>query len=143
MQTRVDKGERLKYKQTMRFRINAKDGRRSVGWPSCFLDPRILSVVVGLAVLLLPGCSRNGGGIETVSAVYGTSTNFADVSLRVRKLLNAELEFQVSPNVLQADPLPGYNKALVIVYVVRGQRRIFTAGEGDTVSAATLLSTRP
>jgi len=127
----------------MQFRINAQAGRRPAGRRFYFRDPRLLPVILALAVLLLPGCSRSGGGIETVSAVYGTATNYADVSLRVRKLLDAELEFQVSPKDLQADPLPGYNKALVIVYVARGQRRIFTAGEGDTVSAATLLSARP
>ena len=46
--------------------------------------------------------------------------------------------FWAKPEWLQADPTPGWNKALVIVYELDGRRRIFTAGEGGTVSVARL-----
>jgi hypothetical protein len=40
---------------------------------------------------------------------------------------------------LGADPTPGWNKTLVIVYKVKRQPQIFATGENKTVSVAALL----
>jgi hypothetical protein len=75
-----------------------------------------------------------------ISAVYGSGTKFADVTYRVNDLLRQPgVEFFARPEWLKVDPTPGWNKALVIVYEVRGQRHNFTAGEGGKVSAQLLL----
>ncbi len=99
---------------------------------------RILPIVVALTAIFFVGCSKSGNQVQVVSAVYGVSTNFADVSYRVGDLLRLSTGFEVQPSYLQVDPMIGYNKFLVIVYEVKGQRHIFTAAEGDTVSAETL-----
>jgi hypothetical protein len=78
--------------------------------------------------------------VKVVSAVYGSGTQFADVTQRVKKLLaEPGAQFQASPPWLGADPSPGWNKALVIVHVVKGKRRVFTAGENGEVSASHLM----
>jgi hypothetical protein len=75
-----------------------------------------------------------------ISAVYGSGTRYADVTYRVNDLIHQPaVEFHARPDWLQADPTPGWNKALVIVYEVRGRRRTFTTGEGGRVSAEILL----
>ena len=75
-----------------------------------------------------------------ISAVYGSGTKFADVTYRVNDLLRQPgVEFFARPEWLKADPAPGWNKALVIVYEVRGRRYSFTAGEGGKVSLEQLL----
>ena len=104
-----------------------------------FMKTRALPIVAALAALLYTGCSKSGSRVQVISAVYGESTNFADVSYRVRDLLKSGSGFDVHPNSLQTDPFVGYNKVLVIVYDVKGQRHIFTTYEGDTVSTTTLL----
>jgi hypothetical protein len=79
-------------------------------------------------------------GVLIVSAVYGSGVNFADVTYRVNELLRQpDVEFFARPEWLHADPTPNWNKALVIVYEVNGQRRIFTTGEGGSVSVDRLL----
>jgi hypothetical protein len=98
----------------------------------------ILSIVAALAVSLFTGCSKSSRDVQIDSAVYGESTNFADVSFQVRDLLRLGSGFEVHPSFLQTDPMVGYNKVLVVVYEVRGQRHIFTAVEGDTVNAKIL-----
>jgi hypothetical protein len=100
---------------------------------------RTLPIVAALAALLFTGCSKSGSHVQVVSAVYGESTNFADVTFRVRDLLQMDTGFEVQPSFLQADPFPYYHKALVIVYVANGRRHIFTAYENDTVSPKILL----
>lgn len=76
-----------------------------------------------------------------ISATYGSGTNYADVTYRVNDLLRQpDVEFFARPQWLKADPTPGWNKALVIVYECQGQRHTFTAGEGGKVSAAVLLN---
>jgi hypothetical protein len=99
---------------------------------------RTLPFVTALAVSLFTGCSKSSRDVQIDSAVYGESTNFADVSFRVRDLLRSGSGFDVHPSFLQTDPMVGYNKVLVIVYEVKGQRHIFTAAEGDTVSSPIL-----
>jgi hypothetical protein len=98
-----------------------------------------LPFIAALAVSLFTGCSKSSRDVQIDSAVYGESTNFADVSFRVRDLLRSGSGFDVHPSSLQTDPMVGYNKVLVVVYEVKGQRHIFTASEGDTVSS-TILS---
>ena len=94
--------------------------------------------------MLFIGCSKSVSDVQTISAVFGTYTNYADVSYRVRDLLHLSSGFQVDTKMLQADPMPYYNKALVIVYEIKGQRHIFTAAEGETVSTTILMeASRP
>jgi hypothetical protein len=76
-----------------------------------------------------------------ISATYGSGTHYADVAYRVNDLLRQpDVEFTARPQWLAADPTPGWNKALVIVYEVQGQRHVFTSGEGGRVSVSILLA---
>ena len=92
-----------------------------------------------LVLWLCAGCSKSGGDVQVVSAVYGEYTNFADVTFRVKDLLKLPTGFQVHPSFLQTDPFVGYNKVLVIVYDAKGRQHIFTTYEGDTVTSGDLL----
>jgi hypothetical protein len=75
-----------------------------------------------------------------ISATYGSGTNYSDVTCRVNDLLRQpDVEFNARPQWLAADPTPGWNKALVIVYELKGKRRVFTTGEGGKVSVQVLL----
>ena len=75
-----------------------------------------------------------------VSAVYGSGVHYADVTERVNELLRQPgTEFYAHPQWLHADPTPYWNKALVIIYEVKGQRHIFTTGEGGGVSLEQLI----
>ena len=75
-----------------------------------------------------------------ISATYGSGTNYADVTYRVNDLLRQpDVEFFARPEWLAADPTPGWNKALVIVYEFKNRRHTFTAGEGGRVSASVLV----
>lgn len=79
--------------------------------------------------------------LKLVSAVYGSGTAFADVTDRVKALLDEPgARFHANPHWLGADPTPGWNKALVIVYEISGKRRTFTAGENGEVSAPLLAN---
>jgi hypothetical protein len=104
-----------------------------------FMKYRALPIVAALVALLFTGCSKSGSQVQVISAVYGESTNFADVSIRVSDLVRQTSGFNAQPSWLQADPWPGWNKTLVIVYEVKGRRHIFTATEGGGVSEAILL----
>jgi hypothetical protein len=74
-----------------------------------------------------------------ISATYGSGTHFADVTYRVNDLLrHPDVEFVARPDWLGADPTPGWNKALVILYEFKRQRQIFATGEGGKVSVAIL-----
>jgi len=75
-----------------------------------------------------------------ISAVYGSGDKFADVTYRVNDLLrDPETVFWAKPQWLGADPTPGWNKALVIVYEHDGRRRTFSTGEGGEVSVWRLV----
>lgn len=75
-----------------------------------------------------------------ISATYGSGTNYSDVTYRVNDLLRQpDVEFTARPQWLAADPTPGWNKALVIVYEFKGKRQAFTTGEGGKVSVSVLL----
>jgi hypothetical protein len=108
-----------------------------------------LPFAVGLG-LLVAGCASThetdhhiapsrvatpGAGLLIISATYGSGTHFADVTERVDELLHQpDVEFFARPEWLQADPTPGWNKALTIVYEFKGRRHVFTAGEGGKVN---------
>lgn len=126
----------------------------------------LLRCVLGLVVLTWAGCataprpeipatrfvppataheadigSTKGAGLIVISAVYGSGTHYTDVTNRVNDLLRDPLAyFWAKPKWLLADPTPGWNKALVIIYELDGRRRIFCAGEGGTVSVGRLLA---
>jgi hypothetical protein len=77
--------------------------------------------------------------LSVVSAVYGSGDKFADVTDRVNQILDEPgPRFSAKPHWLGADPTPGWNKALVIVYQFEGKRRTFSTGEGGAVSAEIL-----
>jgi hypothetical protein len=120
-----------------------------------------LPLCAGLAcVLLFAGCATSTAAhrhppheadirpspasqVLIISATYGSGKKFADVTERVNDLLRQpNAHFWAKPKWLGADPTPGWNKALVIVYEVKGRRRTFTAGEGGTVSIARLLKNK-
>lgn len=84
--------------------------------------------------------SSPAANLLIISATYGSGTHFSDVTDRVNDLLRQpDVEFFARPEWLKADPTPGWNKALTIVYEFKGQRHIFTAGEGGEVSVDTLI----
>lgn len=113
----------------------------------------------GVSILLIGGCTTPNhtkpartnpsapvmsasADLLVISAVYGSGSSFADVTYRVNDMIHqASVEFFARPEWLRADPTPGWNKALVIVYEFKGQRRIFTCGEGGRVSADILIQT--
>jgi hypothetical protein len=115
---------------------------------------------IACALLLATGCATNqsapkknyrppattespSANLLVISAVYGSGIHFADVTYRVNDLLHQpEVEFFARPEWLHADPTPGWNKALVIVYEYKGQRRIFTSGEGGRVNIDILLEAK-
>ena len=75
-----------------------------------------------------------------ISAVYGSGTNFVDVTYRVDAMVHQpSVTFYARPEWLGTDPTPGWNKELVIVYELNGRRHIFMAGEGGKVSADELI----
>ncbi|MGV3659612.1 MAG: hypothetical protein ACO1TE_05495 [Prosthecobacter sp.] len=77
--------------------------------------------------------------VKLVSAVYGSGTQFSDVTDRVKALLDEPgAVFHANPHWLGADPTPGWNKALIIVHEAGGKRRTFTVGENGAASAALL-----
>ena len=112
---------------------------------------------LALVIALAPGCVGGSGtphrsvppvrasdassNLLVISAVYGSGTRYADVSCRVSELLHqADVEFFARPEWLRADPTPGWNKALVIVFEFENRRHLFTTGEGGKVSVDALLS---
>ena len=84
--------------------------------------------------------SSASAGLVIISATYGSGTNVSDVTERVNDLIHQpNVEFFARPEWLHADPTPGWNKALVIVYEFKGHRHIFTAGEGGRVCVDLLI----
>lgn len=72
--------------------------------------------------------------------MYGSGTAFADVTDRVKALLDEPgALFHARPELAPCIH-PGWNKALVIVCELSGKRRTFTAGENGEVSAALLAN---
>src|SRR5580704_18024906 len=114
----------------------------------------LLLFAAGLG-LLVAGCASTQGhdnhlapreaaspsaGVLIISATYGSGTNFADVTEPVDDLIHQpDVEFFARPEWLHADPTPGWNKALTIVYEFKGRRHILTTGEGGKVSVDLLI----
>lgn len=111
---------------------------------------------IGLVVLVIAGCasrsdiSRSGDlpaavpapapPLLVISAVYGSGVKFADVTCRVDQLLHQpDSEFFARPEWLNADPTPGWNKALIITYEYKDRRHTFTTGEGGKVNLQLLI----
>jgi hypothetical protein len=113
-------------------------------------------VLIAAAALILAGCASPprpvanldqapaaptpAADLLIISATYGSGTNYSDVTYRVNDLIRTPgCDFYARPGWLLADPTPGWNKALVIVYEVKGKRHVFTTGEGGLVNASILL----
>jgi len=76
---------------------------------------------------------------RVISATYGSGGKVAEVTDQVGQLLqDTNAEFWARPSILGADPTPGWNKQLIIIYELQGKRHLFTTGEGGHVSAAGL-----
>jgi hypothetical protein len=92
---------------------------------------------------IAPGEPTPAAELFIHSAVYGSGSNFVDVTYRVNDLLRQPGQvFHASPAWLNTDPTPGWNRALVIVYEAKGRRRTFTTGESGQVSAEILLKNK-
>ena len=104
---------------------------------TCIISCCTAVILCALIASLLSGCS--GKNVKVISAVYGSGTNFADVSIRVSDMVHKSSGFEARPSWLKVDPTPGWNKTLVIVYEIGGRRHIFTTREGGRVSATILL----
>lgn len=116
---------------------------------------KLTLIAIGITLALFAGCaspsrdhgthppaagSNSSADVLIVSAVYGSGAKFADVTSRVDELLRQpKVEFFARPEWLNADPTPGWNKALVIVYDYRGERHTFSTGEGGGVSLDRLI----
>jgi hypothetical protein len=113
-------------------------------------------LIIGLCLISAAGCVTHStasksyilpstdqspsANLLVISAVYGSGVHFADVTYRVNDLLHQpSVEFFARPEWLQADPTPGWNKALVIVYEFKGRRHVFTTGEGGRVNLDLLI----
>lgn len=84
--------------------------------------------------------STESANVWIISATYGSGNSFADVTDRVNDLIHqSNVEFFARPEWLHADPTPGWNKALVIVYEYKGRRHMFSTGEGGQVCLDSLL----
>lgn len=72
--------------------------------------------------------------VQVLSAIYGTGGKNADVTTRVKDLVeNQRAFFAVDPPNLGADPNPYWNKGLTIVYMKDGVRREQHRNENEHV----------
>lgn len=72
--------------------------------------------------------------VQVLSAIYGTGGKDANVTAKVRDLVETEQRmFSVSPPELGADPNPYWNKSLHIVYMKDGVRREQWRNENEHV----------
>lgn len=72
--------------------------------------------------------------VQVLSAIYGTGGKDADVTAKVRDLVETEQRmFSVSPPELGADPNPYWNKSLHIIYMKDGVRREQWRNENEHV----------
>ena len=86
-----------------------------------------------------PTTHRPNESVAILAASYSFGSQYVDVTRRVRELLRAGETFRANPQCLLADPQPGWNKALVIFCKVRGERAIFSVGEGEEISRELLM----
>lgn len=72
--------------------------------------------------------------IKIISAIYGSGGKNADVTARVTELVEVKHQtFSANPGNLGADPNPGWNKGLTIVYTVNGVRCEQHRNENETI----------
>ena len=110
----------------------------------------LVSIAVLSGLLLLAGCTSapppdlSGSGsrvgeLNIISATYGSGSHVTDVAASVERRLHTDSEFYVSPQWLGVDPIPGWNKELIINYNYRGQRVLYHAGENAHITYKILL----
>ncbi len=81
-----------------------------------------------------PRPERGPAKVKVISAVYGGGKHQADVTERVRKHVEQDKKtFAVTPGDLGADPTPGWNKTLTVVYNKDGVRRLQARTETEHV----------
>lgn len=91
-------------------------------------------------VVRYPEALKPENPVKILAASYSFGSQYADVTARVRELLQTEdATFQANPWCLLTDPQPGWNKALVIFCEVRGQQAIYSVGEGENVNRSLIL----
>lgn len=71
--------------------------------------------------------------VQVLAATYGTGGKNADVTERVTRFVEERKRFSANPVDLGADPNPGWNKGLHIVYLKEGVRREQWWNENGTV----------
>ena len=72
-----------------------------------------------------PKPKRGPAKVKIISAVYGGGKHQADVTERVRTYVERDKKaFWVTPGGLGADPTPGWNKTLTVVFTKDGVRRL-------------------
>ena len=72
--------------------------------------------------------------VQIISAIYGTGGRNADVTARVKQLVEIERKFfAANPGHLKADPNPYWNKSLHIVYYKDGVRREQRRNENEHI----------
>jgi hypothetical protein len=72
--------------------------------------------------------------VQILSAIYGTGGKDADVTRSVKELVEMKrARFTVAPPALGADPNPGWNKSLWILYIKDGVRREQRRNENEWV----------
>ena len=125
---------------------NAPPAATGVPWPVFGLVGIVAVLLAGWQLthanrVPAPGAARPvpATGWRVISATYGSGAHVAEVTDRVVELLAAtNAGFEAHPYSLGADPCPGWNKQLIIIYEAQGHRHLFTTGEGGRVSAAAL-----
>ncbi len=76
--------------------------------------------------------------VQIISAIYGTGGKDADVTARVKELVEDQrVFFKANPGYLKADPNPYWNKGLRITYMKDGVRRHLSRGENGHVHPET------
>ncbi len=74
------------------------------------------------------------------SAVFGLGTRVADVTARVKELLNSQPEgFNINAQLLGIDPKPGKGKVLTVQYDYKGRTYIRTIPGGEQMSYQSLM----
>lgn len=72
--------------------------------------------------------------VKIISATYGTGGKNADVTKRVKELVEGKRQkFSANPRDLGADPSPGWNKSLSIIYTTDGVRHQQRRNENETI----------
>jgi hypothetical protein len=82
---------------------------------------------------VLPVESPRRWMVQVLAATYGTGGKNADVTERVSRFVEDRKRFSANPVDLGADPNPGWNKSLHIVYLKDGVRREQRWNENGTV----------